>query len=323
MIKKIIYLIKRQKLYYYVTNIVQLLIPFFFYRKKLDFWLKKTENQIDKNITERVNYYINTQSYKDLQNFIKLKNFIKPKHSLYFFDLIQITKYFSRNFKIAYKFGDVTENQKELTIVKSRPINHTGNSVLMKLDSHRHFNFFEDKLAFINKKNMAVWRGEAHTESRRVLVQKYHNHPLCDIGEAFKRGAKKNRAKKYLTIKQQLDYKFVISVEGVDVATNLKWILNSNSLCFMAKPKYETWFMEGKLIPDFHYVLLDDDYNNLIEKINYYTKNPNKALKIIKNANEWTSQFKDEKREKIISISVLNEYFKKTKQKGEMPALSL
>ena len=42
--------------------------------------------------------------------------------------------------------------------------------------------------------------------------------------------------------------------------------MSSNSLCFMPKPKYETWFMEGKLIPNHHYVLIEDDYSNLLEQ---------------------------------------------------------
>ena len=85
--------------------------------------------------------------------------------------------------------------------------------------------------------------------------------------------------------------------------------MSSNSLCFMRKPRFETWYMEGRLIPNFHYVLLHDDYSNLDEMIKHYTQHPNEALEIIKNANEYTQQFQDEDREQLISLLVLKKYF--------------
>ena len=72
--------------------------------------------------------------------------------------------------------------------------------------------------------------------------------------------------------------------------------------------------MEGLLKPNFHYVLLKDDYSDLFEKMDYYDKYPEKALEIIKNANAWTEQFKDKKLEKKISLLVLQEFFKRTNQ---------
>lgn len=314
MIKEVLQHIKRQKFYYYSSNILKVLVPFFFYRTRLNYWLNQAKKYPKDYIDSRVNYYIDTAEKVSLKKYVVLKKFIKPKKSQYFFDLIQITKYFNKNYKINYRFGDVTRNQEEPCIVKSRPIKHNGNSVIMKLDALRHFNFITDTKKYHDKKDTIVWRGEIHKENRRLLVEKFYNHPMCNIGEVSAKPRKKEWVKEFLNPKQQLDYKFIISIEGIDVATNLKWILNSNSLCFMPKPKFETWFMEGKLIPDYHYVLLDDNYDNLIDKVTYYQENPDKALEIIKNANEWVSQFKNPHLEKTLSILVLNEYFKKTKQ---------
>ena len=50
-----------------------------------------------------------------------------------------------------------------------------------------------------------------------------------------------------MPISKQLCYKFIFCIEGADTATNIKWVMSSNSLCVMPKPKYETWFMEGKI----------------------------------------------------------------------------
>ena len=52
-------------------------------------------------------------------------------------------------------------------------------------------------------------------------------------------------------------------VEGVDVATNLKWVMSSNSIAVMPKPKIESWFMENMLIPEKHYIEIKEDYSDV------------------------------------------------------------
>ncbi|MGZ8190247.1 MAG: glycosyl transferase family 90, partial [Methylococcaceae bacterium] len=99
-----------------------------------------------------------------------------------------------------------------------------------------------------------------------------------------------------------------------DVATNLKWVMSSNSVAVMPRPKYETWFMEGTLIPNVHYIEIKDDYSNLEEKINYYEQHPNELSQIVENAHNHVSQFLDSFREKIIALLVLKKYFYLTGQ---------
>ena len=117
-----------------------------------------------------------------------------------------------------------------------------------------------------------------------------------------------------MRINEQLQYKFILSIEGNDVASNLKWVMSSNSLSFMTKPKYETWFMEGTLIPNHHYVLLKDDYSDLEEKVAYYSEHMDEALEIIANAQAHVAQFQDAKLEDRLSLLVLQKYFEKSSQ---------
>ena len=119
---------------------------------------------------------------------------------------------------------------------------------------------------------------------------------------------------KPISIQKHLDYKFILSLEGNDVATNLKWIMSSNSVAVMPLPKYETWFMEGKLIPDFHYIQIKDDYSDLEEKLHYYIDHPQEAEKIVDNAHQYIQQFNNRKLEDLIALRVLEKYFKKTNQ---------
>ncbi len=85
--------------------------------------------------------------------------------------------------------------------------------------------------------------------------------------------------------------------------------MSSNSIAVMPRPKYETWFMEGTLIPDYHYICIKDDYSDLDEKLKYYIKHPEKAQNIIFHANQYVDQFKNKKQEKLISLLVLKKYF--------------
>jgi hypothetical protein len=76
----------------------------------------------------------------------------------------------------------------------------------------------------------------------------------------------------------------------------------------MTKPKFETWFMEGRLIPNYHYVLLKDDYSNLSEKMAYYSEHTQEAKEIVKHAKRFAQQFQNTKRERYISLLVIKRY---------------
>ena len=111
------------------------------------------------------------------------------------------------------------------------------------------------------------------------------------------------------TIREHLYYKFIIALEGNDVASNLKWVMSSNSLAVMTRPTCETWFMEGTLVPGVHYVEVKEDFSDLEEKLLYYINHPDEAQQIINQAHSYIAQFKDEKREELIQLMVMNRYF--------------
>lgn len=116
------------------------------------------------------------------------------------------------------------------------------------------------------------------------------------------------------TFREHFDYKFIMALEGNDVASNLKWVMSSNSIAVMTRPTCETWFMEGKLIPDYHYIEIKDDLSDLEEKLNYYIAHPAEAEQIVEHAHEYVSQFFDAGRERLISLLVMDKYFQVTKQ---------
>jgi hypothetical protein len=308
---------KNNKLFYYIKNYLRQYIPSLIYRRQL---IKKTQlrgNFDCEYIRNRVDYYNRLIEVKPLieSRSVALSDFhIGKKCKVHFFDTYEFTRYFSAKLRIVPLFGDIIHIPDIPSIVKSRPIDgDNANSVIMKLGKIRHFLFLKDPYRFEEKQNMLVGRNKARQEHRIRFLERYINSPLCNIGQV-NRDINPHFIRKRLTIDEHLRYKFILCLEGNDVASNLKWVMSSNSLAVMPKPKYETWFMEGTLIPDFHYVLIKDDYSDLESRLKYYIEHTDEALKIIENAHQYIDQFRDKEQEDLISLFVLKKYFEKTGQ---------
>lgn len=308
---------KNNRLLYYAKAIIRELLPDMFCRMKLKAKLRQVSFFDDPYIRKRVNYYNKLENCTcQTNNLPKLRNFkIPPKIRVYYFDSYEYTRFFSKNLRVAFLPGDITHIPDLPTIVKSRPVSgQNSNSVILNLDKVRHFMFVNDRKPFSAKKNMLVGRGTVYQTHRTRFLEMYFNHPLCNIGQVNNDYNGDKYLVERMTIDEQLDYKFILSLEGNDVATNLKWIMSSSSIAVMPKPKYETWFMEGSLIPNYHYILLNDDYSDLEEQLTYYIRNTEKANEIVQNANEYVRQFRNKKREDLISLLVLDKYFRETGQ---------
>ena len=103
-----------------------------------------------------------------------------------------------------------------------------------------------------------------------------------------------------------------MSLEGNDVASNLKWIMSSNSIAVTPRHTVETWFMEGTLKPDYHYIEVKPDFSDLVEKMQYYIAHPDEAQAIIDHAHDYIAQFHDKKMERAVQIMVAQKYFERT-----------
>ena len=316
-IKRMSFKHKNNKFTYYLLNYFRLMIPQRVYRYFLNNKLAEVKHFDAVYLKSRVDYYNKIEQNVVLpEDACLLSDFkLGKKCKTYFFDSYEYIRFFDTKYKACFLFGDVTRVPDRPSIVKSRPIaDDNANSVVMKLVKIRHFTFTKDKYVFVEKKNRLVGRSKIHQPHRARFLEMYYGNPLCDIGNVDPRSKYKQWSAPRLTIDEQLKYKFILCLEGNDVASNLKWVMSSNSVAVMPKPKYETWFMEGTLIPNYHYILIKDDYSDLEEKINYYVEHTDEALKIIQNAHEYIKPFKNKKQEDIISFLVLQKYFQKTGQ---------
>ena len=282
-------------------------------------------------IQSRVRYYFkktsNFRVSNEGKNLSELfwNQFFKNKQNSHFIDFYMMLQFFDKKYKVDFIYStkdyiDSSVAKKHPpypTFVKSRPVGFNNqNSILLKLNQVKLFHFIKDPKKFENKKNQAVWRGDIRNNSQReYFVKNFYRTPLFDIGQT---SPKQDVAwmKSFMSIKDQLDFKFIFCLEGKCISTNLYWAMSSNSVCVMPKPKYESWFMEGKLEDGVHYIEVKDDFSDAQEKIEFYNNNNDKCLEIIQNAQKFVKQFKNAKQERLIQLLILKQYFQSTGQNG-------
>lgn len=303
---------------YFIKNYLRYLIPDKWYRKQLQQTLAEVEKRPDRDaILDRVAYYNKLSSHTPISaEAPRLGDFRRRKeHSFYYFDARESTRWFPIDRRWHYLFGDVWTLQDKPTIVKSRPIcGDNSNSVILKLNKFRHFIHINDKTPFSQKRDQAIFRGGIKVNPIRVeLFRIHYGNPLCDLGAIrLSNSFPQEWARPKISLWKHLNYKFIFAIEGYDVASNLKWIMSSQSVAVMPRPTCETWFMEGRLVPEKHYIEIKADFSDLEEKLNYYIAHPDEAVAISKNANEYWEQFLDPKREMLTALMVLDKYFRLT-----------
>ena len=272
----------------------------------------KTENV--EEIKDRLDYYCKPQeTFIPSVDWPSLEEIKLPsKLRTYYFDLLKFSGYFPASHRLQVHFGDNTEQFTKPTLVKTRPIgNENHPNVLMKFNTIRHFNFIKDSTAWKNKKDLLF--GRAHISRQKPLRQNFHKlyfeHPLFDIGQINKGTTHDQWIKPKVSIRHHLDYKFILCLEGVDVASNLKWVMSSNSLAVMTKPKFESWFMEDRLIAGEHYVQVQDDFSDVPEQLEYYLARPALCKEISQNAQAYVKKFQNSRLEYLLGLLVLDRYF--------------
>ena len=310
---------KNSNLKYYIRSYLREYTPKIFSQMQLNRILRQLDQRQDKEeIMRRVNYYckldkgsnFNRQMWSDKA--IMLQDQPVTGQKTYYFDAMEDARYFSQDLRWILDAGDKPYVAPEPAIVKNRPIvEHNENSVILNLDKNRHFLFVRDNKPWRDKNNMTIFRGDLgpRKENRDVFMNRWYGHPMVDAASTNRSEQHPEWQREKLTIGDHLDFKFIMSLEGNDVASNLKWIMSSNSIAVTPCLTQETWFMEGTLIPNYHYIEVKPDFSDLEERLTYYIEHPDEAEAIIQHAHDYISQFRDEKREKLISVLVLKKYF--------------
>jgi hypothetical protein len=303
---------KNDRISFYAKAFGKLILPDRFFHHKAQSLIDRYP-VLNAEHLARLDYYCKLIAPFQLRDSIRLDQFRSHPKSTYFLDFYPYIRAFPSTSQFLTLFGDVINIPDQPSFVKSRPIHGANqNSVLLKLDAIRHFTFVNDAQSFKAKRPSLVWRGRLHLDSakeRRLdFLREFTGKPGFDIGHINKGEIFPEFRRERLSIQDQLSFKYILSLEGVDVATNLKWIMSSNSLCFSQKLKFETWYMEGRLQPSVHYVEIADDFSDVEQKIDYYENHPEKAEQIIANANAYTRQFFNPEIEDLLSYLVIKRY---------------
>ncbi|KFB10830.1 glycosyl transferase family 90 [Nitratireductor basaltis] len=300
---------------FYGAAIARELIPNLIWAMRKERWFAEVARTgVDEELRLRVNYYNKLAQGAELGMHAVRLDDVPRGASYYYFDLRRDICAFKQTLRLHPLFGDIAYVPDVPSIVKSRPVgSENTRSVLLKLNRLRHFQLFRDPFSFEQKAPHAVWRGSAHSRVRRELIARHGMRRDHDIGHA---GVPRDGLvpTQRLLPQEQMRFRYIISVEGNDVATNTQWIMASNSICLMPKPRFETWFMEGRLQPFVHYVPLNDDLSDLDERIAWCEENRDDAREIVANAQSHVAKFYDDRREALISLLVLQKYFERTGQ---------
>jgi hypothetical protein len=230
-------------------------------------------------------------------------------------------EYHSRCFY--FFWGDLSRNLSKLKIyffTKSKAIDD-GSAILLNINRQRHFGRITtvvvNDIGYISKKDLIIWRGAttgklADVSSRFKFVQDFFEHPKVDAGFSTI-CQNKDEFTKYLkppvSLKEQLNHKFIVSLEGNDVASGLKWQLCSNSVVMMPPVTRVSWIMEDRLKPFVHYIPLKSDFSDLMEKFEWGLDHEKECIEISKNATEYMAQFLNPRRERKIERALFRKYF--------------
>lgn len=176
--------------------------------------------------------------------------------------------------------------------------------VIWKLETHRHWDPIESArrqdTKWQNKKLGALWRGD-YTGSyhdggsslerclrnqRCSFVYSHANSTLIDAGLSSGLDRIDDTidgipiVKPRVSKRQIQQYKVIISMEGNDVASGLKWSLLSESVVLMPKTTRTSWAMEELLEEWVHYIPMYPNGSNAEAMIQWVGNNDLKAWRI-------------------------------------------
>ena len=225
-------------------------------------------------------------------------------------------------------------------LAKSRKIVDARNRTVSVLPVNvgRHFKWvayaFRDPLPYDGKLPVALWRGVSTNDcwnlhpnvgkhlpecARRNLVTRWalDNSTKVDVGITEvvqvtpELGIRlKSLLKEPMKVKAMLKYKYLISGEGNDVATNLKWALASNSVVFMPPPTRESFILESKLKPWVHYVPLEHTMEDLEAKVSLCEMNRSRCRRISEAATLYMRAFSTRRKLFRLGAQVYEQHFR-------------
>ena len=228
------------------------------------------------------------------------------------------------------------------TFCKARRLAEPRRSVLFPIKKNRHFGPIKQAndadIPFQEKNDRLVWRGATtgnfrmdhpnHAPGSRAFIPSVINrvsNANFDIGYTdvtanieksnMLESEIKNYVREKISITDHLKSKYILCLEGNDVATGLKWILGSNSVPVMPHPTVESWACESLLRPFKHYVPVKSDLSDVEDVYRWCQTHPKRCEQIAINGKAFIAAFLDKALEKRIQRRVAVLYSERVKFK--------
>jgi len=259
-------------------------------------------------------------NYEYLLN-ANISNKIKNRFAWPLLNIFSVLPEIYKSKRFLYRIGDHHKKATTKGIIAKTRIVSDSSVTLLKITPARHWGKIKEvkdsDIPYKQKKDMIVWRGATTgrkkiTATRYDFVSKYFDESqIMNVGfskithniESYS-----DLVKGRMTLEEQLQYKFLVSLQGNDVASGLKWMLYSNSVVMMAKPTICSWAMEDQLEPFVHYLPLEDDFSNLEEIYQWAISNEDACIAIANNATKFIEKFLDLRRELLLECEVMRRY---------------
>lgn len=213
---------------------------------------------------------------------------------------------------------------------KARRINAPGCRFLAPIKWERHFGPLHQVAAYDceweEKSRKLAWRGtfwgsvpeRPWIQSRLAIprfVRETKGSEEFNVGFSVITEGKLSEAQElgistvsHMHMGELLRFRYLLCLEGHDVASGLKWMLLSNSLVLMPEPTIESWFCESALRPWEHYVPVNPDLSDLADKVSWCNDNSESCRQISANASAFAQSFLDIETEERLFHTVLRNY---------------
>ncbi|RAH99469.1 hypothetical protein DLJ53_23410 [Acuticoccus sediminis] len=256
----------------------------------------------------------------------------------YFDPLIEAHHRLGINRRFQLVIGDDLRPSTSPTFHKARRVDSGGCSILLPLNDERHFKPVDDvganDIPFDEKASRVVWRGSttgvfwAEPYGSRYFIYRDWDAiarnealdlgfsgivQLQQVGFTPRHGEIERCKKPRLTQKEQLEAKYLLVLEGNDLASGLKWILASNSVVLMPRCRNESWACESYLVPGVHYVEVAYDLSDLGEVFAWCEANPAACREIAENGKRFMQAFRDPDVERSLFDRVVREYHRRVR----------
>jgi hypothetical protein len=210
-------------------------------------------------------------------------------------------------------------------LVKTRDtFNQLSRGVIANLNSGRHWDLnLSQDVAWADKLNDVYWRGadtghELHNNDRVNFVSRFfgkYDVAFSDYSQNYIDSPylySKEWLKGFCSREDFLKRKYLPVIDGNDKSSSLNWVLASNSIPIMPKPRFHSWLCEKFLESGVHYVEVERDFSDFEEKLDW-CKSHDEECKII--AGNGSQFIKDNFTDMAFEIKVerdMIEYFHST-----------